>query len=83
MGWGSGVALNSGVGCRQGLDAALLWLWLRPEATAPVRPLAWEPPGVALKKNNNKNKYKFPFFRFALFPIHHASFFFFGTVVVF
>ena len=31
----------------------------RPEATAPVRPLAWEPPyamGVALKRQKTKNK---------------------------
>ena len=30
-----------------------LWLWLKPEATALIRPLAWEPPyaaGVALEK---------------------------------
>ena len=25
-------------------DLALLWLWHRPAATAPIRPLAWEPP---------------------------------------
>ena len=25
-------------------DPALLWLWCRPAATAPIRPLAWEPP---------------------------------------
>ena len=25
-------------------DLALLWLWCRPVATAPIRPLAWEPP---------------------------------------
>ena len=25
-------------------DPALLWLWWRPSATAPIRPLAWEPP---------------------------------------
>ena len=24
-------------------DPALLWLWRRPEATAPIQPLAWEP----------------------------------------
>ena len=32
---------------------ALLWLWCRPVATTPIRPLAWEPPcaeGVALKR---------------------------------
>ena len=25
-------------------DLALLWLWHRPAALAPIRPLAWEPP---------------------------------------
>ena len=25
-------------------DLALLWLWYRPAATAPIRLLAWEPP---------------------------------------
>ena len=29
-------------GCRRGSDPTLLWLWLRPVATAPIRPLAWE-----------------------------------------
>uniref|UniRef100_A0A4X1V611 Uncharacterized protein n=1 Tax=Sus scrofa TaxID=9823 RepID=A0A4X1V611_PIG len=38
------VAVSCGVGCRCGLDPALLWLWCRPVATAPIRPLAWEPP---------------------------------------
>ena len=28
-------------------DPALLWLWCRPAATAPIRPLAWEPPYAA------------------------------------
>ena len=28
-------------------DPALLWLWSRPVATAPIRPLAWEPPYAA------------------------------------
>ena len=44
-------------GSRPGLawwikDPALLWLWCRLAATAPMRPLAWEPPyasGAALK----------------------------------
>ena len=39
------------------MDLALLWLWLRPEATAPIRPLAWEAPhamGVALKRHTHK-----------------------------
>ena len=41
---GSGVAVSCGVGCRRSSDLALLWLWRRPVATAPIRPLAWEPP---------------------------------------
>ena len=48
---------NCGVGCRRGLDPVLLWLWYSPVATAPIRPLAWEPPyaaGVALKKERKK-----------------------------
>ena len=32
---------------RRGLDPALLWLWRRPVAIAPIRPLAWEPPYAA------------------------------------
>ena len=36
--------MSSAVGCRGGSDPALLWLWHRPEAPAPIRPLAWEPP---------------------------------------
>ena len=35
--------MSCGVGHRLGLDLALLWLWRRPVATAPIRPLAWEP----------------------------------------
>ena len=43
----SGVALSCGVSCRRGSDPVLLWLWRRPVATAPIRPLAWEPPHAA------------------------------------
>ena len=48
------------VGLRCSSDLALLWLWYRLVATAPIQPLAWEPPyavGVALKntKQNKKN----------------------------
>ena len=53
MGWGSGVAVSCGVGHRCDLDPLLLWLWCRPAATAPIRPLDWEPPyaaGAALEK---------------------------------
>ena len=37
-------------------DLVLLWLWCRPAATAPIRPLAWEPPyalGADIKKFKN------------------------------
>ena len=47
------VVLSCSIGCRHGSDPALLWLWCRPAATAPIRPLAWELPhatGTALKK---------------------------------
>ena len=40
-------------------DLALLWLWRRLAATAPIRPLAWELPyatGVAIKSKKTKNK---------------------------
>jgi len=38
---------------------ALLWLWCRPAAAAPIRPLAWEPPyavSTALKRKKRKKK---------------------------
>ena len=57
MGWGSGVAVSCGVGHRHGLDPALLWLWYRPAATAPIGPIAWEPPnalGAPLKKKRER-----------------------------
>ena len=45
--------MSCGVGCRRGSDPALLWLWCRLAATAPIKPLAWEPPyalGAALEE---------------------------------
>ena len=39
--------MSCGVGHRRGSDAALLWLWHRLAATAPIQPLAWEPPYAA------------------------------------
>ena len=41
---GSGVAVSCGIVHRPNSDPALLWLWHRPEAAAPVGPLAWELP---------------------------------------
>ena len=54
-GQGSGVTISCGIGRWHGLDLALLWLWHRPAAVAPIRPPAWEPPcasGAALKKQS-------------------------------
>ena len=53
--------MSCGVGHRHGSDPVLLWLWRRPAATAPIRPLAWKPPyvtGAALEKPKKKTKTK-------------------------
>ena len=37
----------------------MLWLWSRPAATAPIRPLPWEAPnatGTALEKTKGKER---------------------------
>jgi len=47
--------VSYGVGCRPGLDLALLWL----AAVARIKPLAWELPyaeGAALKIQKEKKK---------------------------
>ena len=55
--------MSYGVGCRRSSDPALLWLWHRLAATAPIRPLAWEPPHamgaaheMAKRQKNKKQK---------------------------
>ena len=53
--------MSCGVGNRHGSDPALLWFWRRPAATAPIRPLAWEPPyavGAAQEIAKKKTKKK-------------------------
>ena len=48
-----------GVGRRGSWDPILLWLWRRPAAKAPIRPLTREPPhavSVALKKKDQKKR---------------------------
>ena len=53
--------MSCGVGRRRGLDPALPWLWLRLVATAPIRPLAWEPPwehGSGPRKGKKTKKKK-------------------------
>ena len=51
--------MSYGVGHRRSSDPALLWLWCWPAATAPIGPLAWEPPyaaGEALKSKKKKKE---------------------------
>ena len=52
--------MSYGAGHRCDSDPMLLWLWCRLEATALIRPIAWEPPhasGAALEKTKtNKQK---------------------------
>ena len=51
--------MSCDVGCRHGSDPALLWLWCKPAAVAPIRRLAWEPPhaaSAALKSKSQKKQ---------------------------
>ena len=51
--------MSCGVGHKHVSDLALMWLWYRPAAVAPIVPLAWEPPyaaGAALKSQKTKKK---------------------------
>ena len=53
------VAVSCGVGHRRDSDPRLLWLWYRPAASAPIQPLAWEPPyaeGGVLKRKKKKKE---------------------------
>ena len=58
---GSGLAPSRPVVCRCVSDLALLGLWCRPAAVAPIRLLAWEPPyatSAVLKSKTNKKQTK-------------------------
>ena len=55
--WRSSIAMSCDIGHRRGSDPALLWLWYRRAATAPIQPLAWEPPyalGATLKRKRKR-----------------------------
>ena len=61
VGGGSSVAVSCGVDCRCSSDPALLWLWYRPAATAPIGPLTWESSmchGCGPKKTERPKKKK-------------------------
>ena len=68
--------MSYGVGDRCGSDLALLWLWCRPTAAAPIQPLAWEFPyvtGTTLRRQKKKKK-KIPNdFHFVLSPENHGA----------
>ena len=52
-------AVSCDVGHRHGSDLALLWLWCRPAAVAPIGPLTWElsyTEGAARKSRERKKK---------------------------
>ena len=54
--------MSCSVGHRCCSDPALLWLWWRPAAAAPIPPLAWDPPcavGTAIKKTKEKKSNTF------------------------
>ena len=51
-----GVAMSCSIDHRCGLDPTLLWLWCRPAAAAPIRPLATA--GGALKSGGKKTSSK-------------------------
>ena len=51
--------MSCGVARRLCSDPALLWLWCRPAAIAPIQPPEWELPcatGAALKSKREKKK---------------------------
>ena len=53
--------MSGGVGQRRSSEPTLLWPWHRPASTAPVRPLAWEPPyamGSGPRKDKKTKKKK-------------------------
>ena len=53
--------MSWGIVCIHSSDMVLLWLWCRPAATAPIIPLAWDPPyamGMALEDKKKKKKKK-------------------------
>ena len=55
--------MSCGVGRRCGSDPSLLCLWRRPAVTAPIQPLAWEPPyaaGAALENEKRQKDKKNP-----------------------
>ena len=78
---GISVAVCVWSSARHSSDPTLLWLWCRSAATAPIRPLDWEPPyasGVALKDKKKKKLYDYqrleePYFNLMFFSSIHST----------
>lgn len=68
--------MSCGVGCRRGSDPALLGLWCRRAAVAPIGPLTWDPPyaaGAPLKKRKRENEIFVQFQRTSPQNTHHLQ----------
>ena len=55
--------MSCDIGPKRDKESTLLWIWRRPAATAPIQPLAWEPPYAAgaaqeIAKRQKKKKKK-------------------------
>ena len=64
--------MSYGVDRRHGLDLALLWLWCRPAAAAPIQCLAWKlpyAPGAALKRKKKKKRLKAKYPDFSVYVL--------------
>ena len=72
--------MSCGVGRRLGSDPMWLWLWRRPAAVAPIRPLTWAPPyaaGAALKRQKKTEKTKPHLLEVLIWGAYSCLFFFF------
>ena len=56
MGYGSGVAVSCGIGCRRGSDPTLLWLWCRMATEALIQPSLGTSICQKRKKEKQTNK---------------------------
>ena len=68
--------MSCGVGRRRGLAPALLGLWRRPVSTAPIRPLAREPPyamGAAQEKAKKDKKNIIKYSKIVVSTLNHTT----------
>ena len=71
--------MSCGVGHRCSSDLTLLWRWCRLVATAPIRPLAWEPPyargtaqEMAKRPKKKKKKKELQYLKYKILFTKHA-----------